>query len=110
MVSQEEARAIVQKWLDRQPAHLQPLVMGNVTEYAWGWMFNYGPEQKTGEPPGVLYGGLPLFVTRAEGVVEMSGGTSALPPIKHLRRFEWKLRWRSVRRMLGMATPVRDFR
>lgn len=94
MVTKEQATALVQQRLDRHPLPDDRIVVFQVDEHSWGWMFFYESQTylETGELRHALAGNCPYFVTRDDGVLHEPVTGSSSRAEEHLRLFELKLR------------------
>jgi hypothetical protein len=93
MVTKEQATALVQQRLDANPIPGDRVVVCEVDEHSWGWMFFYQSEKhlETGSISHALAGNCPLFVTKEDGKLHEPITGSGVPTEEHLRLFELKL-------------------
>jgi hypothetical protein len=94
MVTKEQATALMQQRLDAHPVPDDRIVVCQVDEHSWGWMFFYQSQRylETGKSSFALLGNCPYFVTRDDGVLHGPVTGSGSPIEEHLRLFELKLR------------------
>lgn len=91
MFTKEEAQAKVQAWLDTLVD--VDAVVCETQERPWGWMFFYQSQRflDSGDFLAALAGNVPVYVTRADGVLHRPVAGSGVPVEEHLRLFEQRL-------------------